>query len=331
MVIALKCSVCMQFEEKLRGCRNFSPGFITGSRNLRASSFQDHAQCDMHLHAMSLLKQSQSSDPTTYAPIAKAVTTLDGAAEERVKKKFNIAYFLCKEHLAFAKMNAICKLQETHGIDLGTGYKNEKACAYFVRYIGQSLKESLTEELQRAKFFSIQTDGSSDIANVEEELFLALYCDPHGHDHKLHVRSRFLTVLQPKSVNASGLFDCFSRAMDSSGTNWKQKLIGLGCDGANVNMGDNGLKGKIKEHVPWIVPFWCLAHRLELALKDGLANTFFSSVNELLLRLYYLYKKSGKKCRELKMLLRLSINAWNPARCHLLEETGHCKRLGRHL
>lgn len=303
MVVALKCSVCVQLEEKLQGCRNFNR-FINGSKNLRASSFQDHARCDMHLRAMSLLQQSQSTDPTTYAPIAKAVMTLDGAAEAKVKKKFDIAYFLCKERMAFHKMEAICILQETHGVDLGTGYKNEKACASFTRYIGQSLKESLTEELQDVKFFSIQTDGSSDAANIEEELFLVLYCDPHSCDRKLHVRSRFLAVLQPKSVNATGLFDCFSRAMGDTRTNWKQKLIGIGCDGANVNMGDNGLKGKIKEHVPWIVLFWCLAHCLEIALKDALANTFFSSVDELLLRLYYLYEKSGKKCRELEYVVQ---------------------------
>ena len=34
---------------------------------------------------------------------------------------------------------------------------------------------------------------------------------------------------------------------------WMSKLIGIGCDGASVNIGDNGLKGKIKECVPWIM------------------------------------------------------------------------------
>ena len=47
--------------------------------------------------------------------------------------------------------------------------------------------------------------------------------------------------------------------------------------------------------------FWCLSHRLELALKDALkANPTFLAVDEMLLRLYFLYEKSPKKCRELK-------------------------------
>ena len=57
IVTSLKCSVCIQFEEKLRG-RNFNPVFIVGSTNLRASSFKDHADTDMHVHAMLLYKKA---------------------------------------------------------------------------------------------------------------------------------------------------------------------------------------------------------------------------------------------------------------------------------
>ena len=83
---------------------------------------------------------------------------------------------------------------------------------------------------------------------------------------------------------------------------WKEKIIGLGCDGAYVNIAARGLRGYLEEAVPWIVVFWslwCLAHRLELSLKDALAGTFFSTIDDLLMRVYYLYEKSPKKCVEL--------------------------------
>ena len=60
-----------------------------------------------------------------------------------------------------------------------------------------------------------------------------------------------------------------------------------------------GLRGYLEEAVPWIVVFWCLAHRLELSLKDALANTFFSMIDDMLMCVYYLYEKSPKKCVEL--------------------------------
>ena len=42
---------------------------------------------------------------------------------------------MCKEGLALKKMSALCELEEKHGVNLATGYKNEIACAEFVSYI----------------------------------------------------------------------------------------------------------------------------------------------------------------------------------------------------
>ena len=88
--------------------------------------------------------------------------------------------------------------------------------------------------------------------------------------------------------------------MEFVGVNdWEEKLIGLGCNGTNVNIAARGLRGYLEEEVPWIVVFWCLAHRLELSLKDALGSTYFSVIDDMLMRIYYLYEKSPKKCAEL--------------------------------
>ena len=299
-VASLKCSMCIRFQDKLRGTRNYNPAYITGSKNLRASAFKDHAKSDMHQRAMVLFKKSQSSDVTEYAPIAKALSTLDASSEQRLKRKFEIAYMLCKQNLPFTKMAPICELEERHGVDLGSGYKNDQACATFVGYIAQEQRELLASALGKVRFFTIQADGSTDSANMEEELFLVLYFDPHATDGKIHVQDKFLTVRQPTSANAAGLFECFTRALGHMGiTDWESKLIGFGCDGTSVNIGARGLRGYVEESVPWVVFFWCLAHRLELSLKDALKGTLFSTIDDMLLRVYYLYHKSPKKCREL--------------------------------
>ena len=56
----------------------------------------------------------------------------------------------------------------------------------------------------------------------------------------------------------------------------------------------------MEKQVPWVHWMWCMAHRLELAIKDALKGTSFDLVDEMLLRLYYIYDKSPKKCRELE-------------------------------
>ena len=73
--------------------------------------------------------------------------------------------------------------------------------------------------------------------------------------------------------------------------------MGFGSDGASVNMAAGGLQGYLEADIPWVVVFWCLAHRLELSLKDALKHTFFSTIDEMPMRLYYLYEKSPKNCR----------------------------------
>ena len=102
--------MCIEFQDKLRGVCNYSNAFIGRLKNLRASSFKDHAASDIHARAMLLLKKQSSSDVTEYAPIAKALHTLDYDAEEKLKYKFDIAFFISKENVAFAKMGALCEL-----------------------------------------------------------------------------------------------------------------------------------------------------------------------------------------------------------------------------
>ena len=142
-VATLKCKVCTRFVDKIRGSRNFNAVFIEGSANLRTSSFTDHAKSDMHQRAMLQLRKETSTDIRDYAPIARCMFTMDRVAEETIKRKFDLAYFMAKEGIAFNKMKALCQLEERHGVALGEGYKNDLACSTFVDYIARHLRESL--------------------------------------------------------------------------------------------------------------------------------------------------------------------------------------------
>ena len=81
-------------------------------------------------------------------------------------------------------------------------------------------------------------------------------------------------------------------------------LVGGGTDGAAVNVaGTGGLKGQLTQALPWIYWSWCYAHRLELACRDAFISPLFSAIENLLLRLYYLYEKSPKKSRDLAAII----------------------------
>ena len=114
----------------------------------------------------------------------------------------------------------------------------------------------------------------------------------------------YFAVARPKTVSGQGLFDCFQESLKHIGIseiNAEQCkfLVGVGTDGASSNIAAGGLKELVERNIPWIYWNWCFAHRIELAIKDALKNSSFTLVDDMILRLYYIYEKSPKKCRQL--------------------------------
>ena len=95
-VLTLNCCVCTQFRQKLEGMRNYNKAYVVGLKNLRASSFKDHASSEMHLRAMLLLKKQQSTDVRANTPIARALHVLDSALQQTVERTFDIVFFIAK-------------------------------------------------------------------------------------------------------------------------------------------------------------------------------------------------------------------------------------------
>ena len=305
----LRCKVCVRFKSKIASRRNYSDKWVVGADSVRTSNIRDHARTDQHAHAMLLLKKEHADSaglgPSSYAPIAKALNVLPDDTKAQLRVKFDLAYFIATEKLAFTKYPALCELEAHHGVNVGTSYTTVDAGKSFCHYIAETRREDLANCLSKAKFFSLLMDGSTDVGNVDDEVFLVLWCDVDGKDEKVHTRMSFFAVARPESVTGSGLFDCMKCALARIGIaainpEACKFLVGMGTDGASANVAAAGLKGLVEEQVPWVFWMWCLAHRIELAVKDALTHTSFSLIDEMLMQLYYIYEKSPKKCRQLE-------------------------------
>ena len=83
-------------EDKSR--KNFSSKWIAGADLVRISNVRDHAHNDQHTHAMSLLKKQRALSahlvPSSYAPIAQAFARPSDEEREKLRAKFDIAYFV---------------------------------------------------------------------------------------------------------------------------------------------------------------------------------------------------------------------------------------------
>ena len=101
-----------------------------------------------------------------------------------------------------------------------------------------------------------------------------------------------------KYSNAAGIVSAIKssfQSIDIPEVFFEKKLIGFAADGAIVNRGQkDGVLSILQSNLPWVIYVWCVAHRLELALKGALQGTIFDDVDQVLLHLYFLMKSRLK-------------------------------------
>ena len=152
----------------------------------------------------------------------------------------------------------------------------------------------------------------------EQEGFFVLTFDPKpdGKPDKVEAKMNFFGIKNTRASDGGaaatgikhGIEECFK---DAKIDDFTKKLIGFCSDGANVNKGDKtGVMAEMLKKSPWLVFIWCMAHRLELAIKEGLGGTKFDDINEMLLNIYLLYEKSSKKLSQLGELVEKLKELW---------------------
>ena len=297
IVKKLRCVVCTKYKERIWSRRNSSDRWLIGAESVRNSNIRDHAVSDQHF-------MLEFAEAGSYAPIAQSLSMIPQLEKEQLKRKFDTAYFLAIEKLSFAKFPQDCELEAHHGVFLGNAYTNDTACKTFTHYIAESQRQQVKETISQAEFFSLLIDGSTDKGNVDV-LFMVVWCDTNGEDD---TRMTYFHVSRPSTVTAAGLFEELTKTLvelvvpnvDAENCS---RLVGIGSNGAASNIAQNGLRGLVEAQLGWIFWMWCLALRLELAVKDAFKATTFDAVDDMLRKLYYIYEKSPKKCRKLEEVI----------------------------
>ena len=61
--------------------------------------------------------------------------------------------------------------------------------------IAEAKREELSKCLSKVKYFSLLMDGSTDSGNIDNELFLVVWCEVNSSDEMVHSRMSYFTVL----------------------------------------------------------------------------------------------------------------------------------------
>nr|XP_047129522.1 E3 SUMO-protein ligase KIAA1586-like [Hydra vulgaris] len=301
IVTALKCKVCREYASQIQILKGYTPEWSCG----KGCSQLQHSSAITHAKGMSHQKAFEIFMKTRGMNLCDRIEKLNELQQEMRQTDI----FSAKEELSLCLYPKIIQLEEKHGVVFGQAYKNENTCGVFIDYIALSLAIDLKNKLNTRNFFTILIDGSNDVSIKEKEAIFAVTFNPAPTGKsEVNVERDFLSLLDVEYGTSHGVFNTIKKSLENiEVVNCNKKLVGFGADGASVNRGSkSGVKMLLKAEVPWITFGWCVAHRLELSLKEKLGKTAsFNDVDYMILKMHYIYKKSPKKLRQLGELVSI--------------------------
>ena len=191
-------------------------------------------------------------------PSGRSFKNMCAKDRESLKVKFNSAYYLAKRERPFSDSPDLLRLQSKNNVtNIGECYSTDRAVAKFVNPIGKAARESLKADLEKAHYYSVLDDGSTDVSVTERELVNVLFLKDGAPVIK------FLSVESPEQADAEGLQNSITTAFSRIDIpRFSDRLVGLNTDGASVNIGIHaGLGAKIRKTAPWLVLVHCFNHR----------------------------------------------------------------------
>ncbi len=80
---------------------------------------------------------------------------MDPTVKEQVKKKFELSFDFAKEHIPFSKYPVIHELEEKHGVNLASTYKNRDSPRNFVDYIAEAQRLAFHRSICSQNFYGV--------------------------------------------------------------------------------------------------------------------------------------------------------------------------------
>ena len=301
----LGCLVCKQAKTLLLSEKG--PGFhlaeewingdVTSSdtKKLRKKIYK-HRDSQAHQRAVEISQLREKEIlPNTFVDVQSELL-------RKTAVSFRTAYNVAKERLSYKKLSPLMTMQELNGAEVGNIHKSDHACADIISHIAKEMRRKFTCYVKEIDSRLSITIDESTIHGIPY-LIIYIRCDVSG---KGGVDNVFLDLVELRDgVDAESIFNSMMASLHKAGMDddfLKTHLISIATDGAAVLTGKNsGLVVRLKEKFPNVQSVHCLAHRLELAVKDALKEVAGTNQFETFIsKLYSLYNQSTRNARLLR-------------------------------
>ncbi|XP_014662095.1 PREDICTED: zinc finger protein 862-like [Priapulus caudatus] len=266
--------------------------FAVGCQSYKLDSLVKHERSKQHEKAV--LFANAKTQPRTESQAAKIIQTLNADIFEKLEKMFRTCHALVRNNRPLSDFNWLCDLDEMKGLRLGETYHNTPAAKEFIKAIAEVHFQEVNHIINKSRFICVIGDGSTDSAIKEQEMWYVRTSTAGQVDVK------FIGVKSADKADAvnivNGLQDLVITNVDMEWPAFMQKMVAVACDGASVMVGCKaGVGALLRKDQPSLVTLHCMAHRLELSLKDASKSLklYDKAINTVAMGLYYFYHNSS--------------------------------------
>ena len=221
---------------------------------------------------------------------------------EATERIFRTAYECAKSKLSFSEHTRLTVLQKLNGADCGNILYSDHSCRNIVDHIASEMRKELVDYILKTNAkFSIMIDESTSCDNAQSMIVyvrLLFLDEPCVY---------FLGLIPLKQTRADDIVNCLLEYLSSLGITsdvMSRQLLGFCSDGASTMVGEiNGVATQLRSKFPHLKTFHCMAHRLELAVKNAVDSVnHVSYFRDFLDGLYKHFSLSPKNQREVKIV-----------------------------
>ena len=213
-----------------------------------------------------------------------------------IEAEVKFGYFIGEHHLAFNLADHASKLFPSMFPDSAVAKEfkcsRTKATA-ILKVIAQDAWRSIERALGESKYFSLQTDETTDISVTQQMAIMLRF-----FDNSLGVvRCVFFKLEGVERATAEQLYLLIDKHFQTSDTLKYDYLVGLGTDGANVMLGKrNSVMSRLCINQPGLVALHCNCHIAALIAKAS-CTILPDYLEELTSDVWYYFQKSSKRLR----------------------------------
>lgn len=218
---------------------------------------------------------------------------------EVTEKVFRTVYECAKSHLPHTEHTRLIELQSINGVNCGNILYSKTACSDIIHHISSEMCIEIVKHIisSHAKF-SIIVDESTSVANVQS---MVVYLRTLFENE---ICTYFFGLLELTDATAAGLENVLLNFLHTTGLDdciLRNQFVGFCSDGASCMIGEHkGVATLLKAKFPLLQTFHCMAHRLELAVKNAIEEVNVVSHFKIFVdQLYKVYSTSPKNQREL--------------------------------